>query len=150
MKGEKGDNLKLESIAEKRVLTDDEIYSKLVEKLVNIDDYPHRRQYSLIFFKEKSESWLYRKLGADGVARAEKEALDIKRTQMAGVSAKVDQVLIELALEGDLKAIKLYYERLENWSVNSKIEVKTDDSLADMLKGVFNQSNSYDGYANTY
>lgn len=46
----------------------------------------------------------------------EREALAARRQRCATISAKVDQALLDRALEGDVKAIKLYYQRYENWS----------------------------------
>ena len=149
MKGEMGKaKLKLKSEIEKRIISDDEIYTWLVACLVDTESFPYKKEYSSIFFGESKPMWLYYKLSTARIAEAEKEALDIKRTRLAGTSAQVDQVLIEKALDGDLKAIKLYYERLEGWSVNNKIEVKADDSLTGMLESVFNQK--IDGSENAY
>jgi len=140
MKGEMGKaKLKLKSEIEKRIISDDEIYTWLVACLVDTESFPYKKEYSSIFFGESKPMWLYYKLSTARIAEAEKEALDIKRTRLAGTSAQVDQVLIEKALDGDLKAIKLYYERLENWNPGKEVKVSADDTLQDMVKGIFNQ-----------
>ncbi|MDG5466805.1 hypothetical protein P9J64_00560 [Deltaproteobacteria bacterium IMCC39524] len=56
----------------------------------------------------------------------EKEALELRRQRCSTISAKVDQALLKKALEGDVKAIKLYYQRYENWSERQILDHQLD------------------------
>jgi hypothetical protein len=71
-------------------------------------------------------------------------ALEARRGRMARYSMKIDRTLVDKALEGDVQAIKLYYQRLENWTPAKKTELvgKIDGqlTLADVLNGTVDEA----------
>jgi hypothetical protein len=71
-------------------------------------------------------------------------ALELRRSRLAPISAKVDRMLVDKALGGDVQAIKLFYQRLEGWSPSKKTELvgKIDGqlTLADVLNGTVDEA----------
>jgi hypothetical protein len=65
----------------------------------------------------------------------EAEALGIRRGKYAPELAKIDKALIDRALEGDSRAIKLAYERFEGWQGQST-KVELSGEIRTVLEGV--------------
>lgn len=66
-----------------------------------------------------SRKTLYKHFDPSEIAELEHEGLRQRRARYASTSAKVDSALVARALKGDPQAIKLYYQRIENWSERS-------------------------------
>jgi len=116
----------------------------LTKELVKWDgEWPPRVRYGELFFDKpdtpSGKNWIYGSIGLDLLAKAETDALDIIRKQYSHFAKKIDRKLIETALSGDHNAIKLFYQRLENWSPGQKVEVEAgvSDELKDVLEDIY-------------
>jgi len=74
----------------------------------------------------------------------ESEALILRRKKYAPELARIDKALIDRAIEGDSKAIKLSYQRFEGWQEGQKIEIagelKSQHGLSSALLEMFNRA----------
>lgn len=65
----------------------------------------------------------------------EAEGLVLRRKKYQSGIAKADKALLKKAESGDVPAIKLLYQRFEDWSEKQRVE-KTDKTLEDFLKEI--------------
>ena len=59
---------------------------------------------------------MYKHFSAEELQDIEHEALELRRKRYSRHLAEVDQALLERAKTGDPSAVKLCYQRFENWS----------------------------------
>lgn len=84
------------------------------------NDFPSRGQFPAIC--QITKQTLYKHFTPRELSEIEKEGLDLRRKQCAGISAKVDRGLVASAMAGDAAACKLYYQRIEGWSEKHQLE----------------------------
>ena len=71
-----------------------------------------------------TKSALYKFFNTDELSEIEGEALKKRRARLALKISQVDEALVERAtVDKDVKAIELFYKRLEGWNPNQKIEL---------------------------
>ena len=71
-----------------------------------------------------TKSALYKFFNTDELSEIEGEALKKRRARLALKISQVDEALVERAtVDKDVKAIELFYKRLEGWNPNHKIEM---------------------------
>lgn len=75
----------------------------------------------------------------------EAEALELRRRKYAPELAKIDKALIDRALDGDTRAIKLCYQRFENWQEGQEVrlsgEIKTiNEGVSLELQAMFEKA----------
>ena len=71
-----------------------------------------------------TKSALYKFFNTDELSEIEGEALKKRRARLALKISQVDDALVERAtIDKDVKAIELFYKRLEGWNPNQKIEL---------------------------
>ena len=99
--------------------------------------FPNRLEIATVVCGYKDNSGLYRLFTAVELSGIEREALEIRRAKYAPQIAKVDQALLEKAVQGDVQACRLVYERLEGWSPRQKTEHSvSEDSLSRLLREI--------------
>jgi len=69
---------------------------------------------------------IYKLFTAVELNEIEFEALETKRKRYAGHLSKIDDGLIRRAEKGDVNAVKLAYQRFENWSPPKELRLKAD------------------------
>lgn len=75
-----------------------------------------------------------------------RSALLIRRERLAGFSCHVDDALFDACRAGDVKAIELYYKRMEGWAPKTKIEADlTTMTLAERLAQIEKEDNGESG-----
>jgi len=97
--------------------------AKLLEYLSDPDkDFPKRETMSIDVLKFKYRQQIHRVFTPGELQEIEQEALENRRKKYANKIAKIDKALMDRAEQGDPQAIKLVYQRFEQWS--EKHEVK--------------------------
>jgi hypothetical protein len=89
---------------------------KIIEYLGNPENPPPTRSQLATAVGYKSRQALYVMFTPLELQEIEKEALEIRRTKYAGALIKVDEALLRQAMSGDLNAIKLVYQRFDDWA----------------------------------
>ena len=101
---------------------------KLLEYLGNPEnDFPTRlfMNNEIIGFKDPTR--IYKVFTLDELDEIEAEALKIRRKKYKPGIAKADKALLEKAHDGDVAAIKLCYQRFEDWSEKQRKELTGAD-----------------------
>lgn len=96
----------------------------LLEYLANPDNKVLMRSELAEKVLDISKSALYKFFNTDELSEIEGEALRKRRARLALKISQVDEALMERAtVDKDVKAIELFYKRLEGWNPNQKIEL---------------------------
>ena len=95
-----------------------------------------RQRLTLEVLEYKNQTAIYQIFTVADLAEIEAEALAIRRKRLAGISVQVDAAVIKKAMDGDIAAAKLYYQRFEGWSEKQKVEHGVEDTLAAMFKRI--------------
>ena len=77
----------------------------------------------------KSAQYIYKIFTLEEIHEIEQEALALRRLKYSGGIAKVDKALFRQALAGDTAAIKLCYQRFENWGERKELTGKDGKDL---------------------
>lgn len=90
----------------------------LLKYLGNTDnEFPNRVYMNDVVLNfKKSKQYIYKIFTLDELNEIEAEALEIRRKKYNPGLARADKALLEKAEDGDVAAIKLCYQRFENWS----------------------------------
>ena len=98
---------------------------KLLEYLGNpANEFPTRVfMNDVVLGYDKSAQYIYKIFTLEELAKIEQEALAARRLKYSPGIAKIDRALILKALEGDTAAIKLCYQRFEDWSEKQRKEL---------------------------
>ena len=96
----------------------------LVEHLSDLDnDWPRFREHYAPLIGIKPVT-LRKYLSSEEFADMESEALDNRRKSISRLSASVDSALLKAAKDGDVQAIKLWYQKLEGWNEKTAIDLQ--------------------------
>ena len=71
----------------------------------------------------KSKQYIYKIFTLEELHGIEQEALAMRRTKYSGGIALVDRALLKAAIEGDVAAAKLCYQRFEDWGEKKEISL---------------------------
>ncbi|BEQ16027.1 hypothetical protein [Desulfoferula mesophila] len=85
----------------------------ILEYLTNPDNEWPTRQDLATKVLGISQGMLYQHFTGAELDQLEAEALNLRRSQIARYSVKVDRALYDKAVEGDVSAMKLWYQRME-------------------------------------
>ena len=97
---------------------------KLLEYLGNPDnDFVDRTTQAQKVLGFVHQASLYNTFNKDELDEIESKALEIRRTKYKPGIAAADKALLAEAKAGDVPAIKLLYQRLENWSEKQKLDI---------------------------
>lgn len=88
---------------------------KILEYLANPDNEWPTRQDLATKVLGISQGMLYQHFTGVELDQLEAEALKLRRSQIARYSVNVDMALYKKAIEGDVAAAKLWYQRMEGW-----------------------------------
>jgi len=128
-----GQNRDIMTMEEIRKYTSKEVNrQKLLDYLGDPNnDFPNRKVMNdVVLGYDKSAQYIYKIFNVQELCEIEKEGLALRRTKYSPGIAKVDRALILKALEGDTAAIKLCYQRFEDWGETSRITGKDGKELA--------------------
>jgi len=104
---------------------------KLIDYLGNpAHEWPTRvfmNDYVLGFVR--SAQYIYKIFSMEELYDIEREALAMRRLKYSGGIASVDRALFKQALSGDPTAIKLCYQRFEDWGEKKEISPPTGKSM---------------------
>ena len=107
-----------------KISTKDKHKLSIIEHLQNPDNDIKNRKDLAEKVLGVSTSALYKFFSSDELAEIESEALKTRRARLALKISQVDDALVERAtIDKDVKAIELFYKRLEGWNPNQKIEL---------------------------
>lgn len=88
---------------------------KLIEHLGEpSNDFPNREGLALVCGISKVT--LYAHFTPEELTQIEKEGLELRRTKYTVPLSKADKALMKEAEDGNVQAIKLAYQRFENWN----------------------------------
>jgi len=108
---------------------------KLLKYLGNPDnEWPDRTFLAREVLGYKSSGSLWKVFSSEELCQIEREGLDMRRGKYARYLARVDKGLIDAAMNGDARAAKLVYQRFENWSEKSALDVNVAMSHEEALK----------------
>ena len=77
----------------------------------------------------KSKQYIYKIFTLEELHEIEQEALAMRRTKYSGGIAAADRALFKAALDGDVAAIKLCYQRFEDWGERKELTGKGGKDL---------------------
>ena len=98
---------------------------KLLEYLGNPEnDFRGRAFLSTNILGYKCEQQIHNLFDGDELHEIEREALEIRRKKYAFRLSRVDIALLNQAMAGDVPAIKLSYQRFEDWVEKKAVEAK--------------------------
>ena len=78
----------------------------------------------------KSKQYIYKIFTLEELQDIEIEALAMRRTKYSGGIAAADRALFKAALDGDVAAIKLCYQRFEDWGERKELTGKDGKDIA--------------------
>ena len=78
----------------------------------------------------KQTQQIYKVFSLDELVEIEREALLLRRARYAAFMARADQALLKQAAEGDVRAVKLAYQRFEGWGESQTLTATCDVSLS--------------------
>jgi hypothetical protein len=88
---------------------------KLIEHMSDpANDWPQHTDFPKIL--DISESALYQHFTAAELAEIDHEAITLRRSRYSAYSGHIDSALVKQCKKGDTQAIKLFFQRFENWS----------------------------------
>ena len=97
---------------------------KLLEYLGNPEnDFPTRLYMNNAVLGFKAPTYIYVVFTLDELNEIEAEALEIRRAKYKPSIARADKALLDQAKAGDVAAIKLCYQRFEDWSEKQRKEL---------------------------
>lgn len=99
---------------------------KLIEYLGNPENEFLTRTSMAEKVLKISISTFYHHFRPSELDEIETQGLAIRRLKYSPELAKIDKALIDRAIDGDSKAIKLAYQKFENWMEGKKIEIDGD------------------------
>lgn len=109
---------------------------KLLQYLGNPEnEVPARCLFSTEILGLSNGEYIYQVFTPDELAEIEREALEIRRKKYATLLSNVDRALYNQCLKGDPQAIKLFYQRFENWSERKTLAVEVP-TLEDRLREI--------------
>ncbi len=109
--------------SEGRLTVKEKARVKLVEYLGNPNnDFRGRAFLSTHVLGYKNEHQIHRLFSGDEIHEIEREALEIRRKKYAFRLSRIDIALLNQATAGDVPAIKLSYQRFEDWSEKQRFE----------------------------
>jgi len=122
---------------------------KLLEYLSNPENDMPNRVYmnDVVLGFHKSKRYIYVVFTVDELNEIESEALEIRRKKYKPAIAKADKALLAEAEAGNVQAIKLAYQRFEDWSekqrkeVTKKLDNESDEELDNRIKSLIGQIN---------
>jgi hypothetical protein len=89
----------------------------ILNYLMNPDnEWPTRQEISTVLLGCKQPNQIYKTFSIDELREIELEALKLRRNRYTKKLSAVDQALFTKAIEGDVSAIRLCYQRFEGWS----------------------------------
>jgi hypothetical protein len=106
---------------------------KIIEFIGNPEnEFPNRKKIAMSVCGYKDQHYLYKVFTVDELNQIENEALQIRRKRVARFSAAVDRARLDAATTGDVSAMKLFYQKFENWSEKRSIDLnkKVDCDIA--------------------
>lgn len=107
---------------------------KLLEYLSNPDnEILNREELSLKVLGYAHGSTIHKAFTPEELTQIETEALAMRRTRYAGPLAAADKGLLKRAKDGDPAAVKLCYQRFEDWSERKDLNV----TGLDIAQGIF-------------
>lgn len=93
----------------------------LIEYMSNPDNiFPKHSEFAGILGID--ESTLYRHFTPSELQEIDSEALLYRRARYTKHSADIDRALVKECKNGNPQAIKLFFQRFENWSEKTKLE----------------------------
>jgi hypothetical protein len=103
---------------------------KMLEYLGNPEnDFPTRMFINSNILQYKDPTYIYKLFTLEELNEIEAEALEIRRKKYKPQLAKADKKLFEIAHDGDVSAIKLCYQRFEEWSEKQQLSHNIDGKL---------------------
>jgi hypothetical protein len=106
----------------KKKLTKENLTLKIIDVLSDSDQvFPSRDELAKKIGTTRAT--IYRHYTPAELCVLEKLALEERRKRYANKIAKIDESLMGRALDGDVPAIKLVYQRLEGWSEKHDLNV---------------------------
>lgn len=97
---------------------------KLLEYLGNPEnEFLNRVRLAIEVLEFSKRESLYQSFTVDDLDEIEAEALEIRRKKYKPGLATADKALLDKAKDGDVSAIKLCYQRFEDWSEKQKHEI---------------------------
>jgi len=103
---------------------------RLLDYMADPDNPPLNRSKLAELVLKVNRKTLYKTFTPADLAEIEAEGLSLRRARLSTTSAQVDASLVRQALDGDVSAIKLYYQRFEGFSEKSTVAV--EPSLDDL------------------
>ena len=98
---------------------------KLIEYIGNPNnDFPSRTEMSIDVLGFKQQHKIYQYFTLAELTDIEREGLDLRRSKYLKHSADIDVAMVEKAKSGDVAGMKLFYQRVENWSETQVREFK--------------------------
>lgn len=97
---------------------------KLLDYLSNPgNDYIPRYRLSVEVLGKKDPSYIHHLFSVSELDEIESEALGLRRKKYAPALAKADKGLLKRAADGDPAAVKLAYQRFENWTEKGSLNL---------------------------
>lgn len=97
---------------------------KLIEYLADPDNpILTRKELATKVMGYKNPQGIHQTFNAAELDEIEQEALEIRRKKYASALSRVDAGLLKRAAEGDPAAAKLAYQRFENWSEKTNLNI---------------------------
>lgn len=119
-------------------------YYELVRSYYADPENPPATRTDLAKAIKVNRKTIYKYLTLTEFARAEHEGLAIRRERLAATSVDIDRALMVKACEGDVPAMKLFYQRLEGWSERSIVSIEpTTDELRDLAISLGHDPDEY-------
>ena len=98
------------------------------------NEFPTRKfMNDVILDFKQSRGYIYKIFTTEELADIEWEALHLRRTKYGPGISMVDRALIQEALKGDTAAIKLCYQRFEDWGEKRKLIVKDTNWTTEII-----------------
>ena len=103
---------------------------KLLDYLSNPDnEYLNRKNLSVLVlgYKDPKKIYAHYNFTPDELDQIETEALELRRKKYKSRIARADNALLNKAMGGDVSAIKLCYQRFEDWCEKKRSELTGKD-----------------------
>ena len=111
--------------SEGRLTAKEKARVKLLEYLGNPEnDFRGRAFLSTHILGYKCEQQIHNLFDGDEIHEIEREALESRRKKYGAQLSRVDNALLKEATAGDVPAIKLVYQRFEDWVEKKAVEAK--------------------------
>ena len=80
------------------------------------NDFPNRGAIAKKICGYSDHRQLYKVFTVSELDQLEKEGMEIRRRRSTRIVARVDQAIIKQAMQGDVRAARLVYAKLEGWT----------------------------------